>query len=183
MLWPARRHLECGHHDVPAPDRQGLVGRVLFLYASLCAYKRYRDQGVDDPPPVQPPLPLPAPFTQASFRSGTRSRTARCRTCGRPSCRSRSTSPGQSCSRWGGVLCVPCPLKRTAACQLAHTRGPPACHHPQNHTVFPHSTQVSTSARGLLMAMLERDPRKRITAAKALEHPWLKVCVVRLAAR
>ncbi|RMZ52997.1 hypothetical protein APUTEX25_001116, partial [Auxenochlorella protothecoides] len=38
----------------------------------------------------------------------------------------------------------------------------------------PELQQVSTSARGLLMAMLERDPRKRITAAKALEHPWLK---------
>lgn len=32
---------------------------------------------------------------------------------------------------------------------------------------------MSTAARGLLMSLLERDPARRITAAKALEHPWL----------
>ena len=39
----------------------------------------------------------------------------------------------------------------------------------------PELMQVSLPARGLLMAMLDRDPRRRITASKALEHPWLKV--------
>lgn len=37
----------------------------------------------------------------------------------------------------------------------------------------PELREVSTAARGLLMSLLERDPARRITAAKALEHPWL----------
>ncbi|KAJ4965564.1 hypothetical protein NE237_017413 [Protea cynaroides] len=33
---------------------------------------------------------------------------------------------------------------------------------------------ISDSAKDLIKKMLRHDPRKRITAAKALEHPWLK---------
>ncbi|XP_043709499.1 calcium-dependent protein kinase 29-like isoform X2 [Telopea speciosissima] len=33
---------------------------------------------------------------------------------------------------------------------------------------------ISDSAKDLIKKMLTHDPRKRITAAKALEHPWLK---------
>ncbi|CAI0435493.1 unnamed protein product [Linum tenue] len=35
--------------------------------------------------------------------------------------------------------------------------------------------KISDSAKDLISKMLARDPRKRITAAQALEHPWLKV--------
>ncbi|XP_044480242.1 calcium-dependent protein kinase 29-like [Mangifera indica] len=34
---------------------------------------------------------------------------------------------------------------------------------------------ISPSAKDLIRKMLNKDPRKRITAAEALEHPWLKV--------
>ncbi|CAN0847951.1 Calcium-dependent protein kinase 29 [Linum grandiflorum] len=34
--------------------------------------------------------------------------------------------------------------------------------------------KISDSAKDLIKKMLARDPRKRITAAQALEHPWLK---------
>ncbi|RLM74990.1 calcium-dependent protein kinase 29-like [Panicum miliaceum] len=33
---------------------------------------------------------------------------------------------------------------------------------------------ISESAKDLIRKMLNRDPQKRITAAQALEHPWLK---------
>ncbi|XP_050205640.1 calcium-dependent protein kinase 29 [Mercurialis annua] len=35
--------------------------------------------------------------------------------------------------------------------------------------------KISPSAKDLVKKMLARDPKKRITAAQALEHPWLKV--------
>ncbi|KDP36877.1 hypothetical protein JCGZ_08168 [Jatropha curcas] len=35
--------------------------------------------------------------------------------------------------------------------------------------------KISSSAKDLIKKMLTRDPKKRITAAQALEHPWLKV--------
>ncbi|XP_002510594.2 calcium-dependent protein kinase 29 [Ricinus communis] len=35
--------------------------------------------------------------------------------------------------------------------------------------------KISASAKDLIRKMLARDPKKRITAAEALEHPWLKV--------
>ncbi|WCJ35056.1 Calcium-dependent protein kinase [Euphorbia peplus] len=35
--------------------------------------------------------------------------------------------------------------------------------------------KISASAKDLVRKMLARDPKKRITAAQALEHPWLKV--------
>ncbi|XP_022975823.1 calcium-dependent protein kinase 29 [Cucurbita maxima] len=34
---------------------------------------------------------------------------------------------------------------------------------------------ISSSSKDLVSKMLTRDPRKRITAAEALEHPWLKI--------
>ncbi|KAJ9165923.1 hypothetical protein P3X46_020736 [Hevea brasiliensis] len=34
--------------------------------------------------------------------------------------------------------------------------------------------EISSSAKDLIRKMLAKDPRKRITAAQALEHPWLK---------
>ncbi|XP_022131793.1 calcium-dependent protein kinase 29 [Momordica charantia] len=34
---------------------------------------------------------------------------------------------------------------------------------------------ISASAKDLVSKMLTRDPKKRITAAEALEHPWLKI--------
>ncbi|XP_023535368.1 calcium-dependent protein kinase 29 [Cucurbita pepo subsp. pepo] len=34
---------------------------------------------------------------------------------------------------------------------------------------------ISSSSKDLVSKMLTRDPRKRITAAQALEHPWLKI--------
>ncbi|KAJ7966913.1 putative Calcium-dependent protein kinase [Quillaja saponaria] len=33
---------------------------------------------------------------------------------------------------------------------------------------------ISTAAKDLIRKMLERDPKRRITAAAALEHPWIK---------
>ncbi|KAJ8762225.1 hypothetical protein K2173_007381 [Erythroxylum novogranatense] len=35
--------------------------------------------------------------------------------------------------------------------------------------------EISSSAKDLIKKMLTRDPKRRITAAQALEHPWLKV--------
>ncbi|KAG8632284.1 calcium-dependent protein kinase 29 isoform X2 [Manihot esculenta] len=35
--------------------------------------------------------------------------------------------------------------------------------------------EISSPAKDLIRKMLTKDPRKRITAAQALEHPWLKV--------
>ena len=34
--------------------------------------------------------------------------------------------------------------------------------------------QISPEAKDLLLALLERNPKKRLTAAKALKHPWFK---------
>lgn len=47
-------------------------------------------------------------------------------------------------------------------------------HGPVLFPLEPWATRVHSSAQDLIVAMLQRDPAKRITAAEALKHPWFK---------
>ena len=42
------------------------------------------------------------------------------------------------------------------------------------HSCFYVVTEVSIEGRDLVEKMLERDPKKRIEARRALGHPWIK---------
>lgn len=39
--------------------------------------------------------------------------------------------------------------------------------------------KVTLDCRDAVMAMLERDPTRRISAAELLQHAWIKVCCIR----
>jgi serine/threonine protein kinase len=38
--------------------------------------------------------------------------------------------------------------------------------------------KVSSECREALTSMLERDSKRRISAANLLQHPWIKVCCI-----
>ena len=40
---------------------------------------------------------------------------------------------------------------------------------------WPKTPVVSELAKDLVSKLLEKDPKKRMTAAECLEHPWIKV--------
>jgi calcium-dependent protein kinase len=48
-------------------------------------------------------------------------------------------------------------------------------HGPVLFPLQPWCTTVHSSAQDLIVRMLDRNPETRITAAEALEHPWLKM--------
>lgn len=45
-------------------------------------------------------------------------------------------------------------------------------HGPVIFPMVPWSTDIHQSAQDLILQMLQRDPKKRITASQALKHPW-----------
>lgn len=46
------------------------------------------------------------------------------------------------------------------------------------HGIFTMPEQLSNHARDLLQALLNLDPRRRLTASAALKHPWMESCVM-----
>jgi calcium-dependent protein kinase len=47
-------------------------------------------------------------------------------------------------------------------------------HGPVLFPLQPWCTTVHSSAQDMIVCMLDRNPETRISAAEALEHPWLK---------
>lgn len=43
---------------------------------------------------------------------------------------------------------------------------------------WPKAPVVSELAKDLVGRLLEKDPKKRMTAAECLDHPWIKVNII-----